>query len=98
MKLLIPENVFESDNRVVDAVLSVDVIVIGADPKATNDEHDVEPEHDTVVVAVVLSSPVDPTYAIPCDRDGSLSAPENVDDAVENRPPVRPSVVEVLAP
>ncbi len=98
VNLFRPVHEFESDNRVVDAVESVDVIVIGAEPNATNDVHDVEPEHDTVVVAVVPTSPVDPTYAIPCDSDGSLSGPENVDDAVENRPPVRPSVVDVLAP
>jgi hypothetical protein len=98
VNLFRPVHVFESASRVVDAVESVDVIVIGVDPNATNDVHDVEPEHDTVVVAVVPTSPVEPTYAIPCDRDGSLIGPLNVDEAVENSPPVRPSVVEVLAP
>ena len=85
-----------SASRVVDAVLSVDVIVIGAEPNATNDVHDVEPVHDTVVVAVVLTSPPVPRYATPCPSDDSRSGPENVDDAVENIPLVNPIVVDVL--
>ncbi len=60
VNLFRPDHEFESDNRVVDAVESVDVIVIGAPPNATNDVHDVEPEQDTVVVAVVPTSPVEP--------------------------------------
>ncbi len=60
MNLFRPDHEFESESRVVDAVESVDVIVIGAEPNATNDEHDVDPEHDTVVVAVVPTSPVEP--------------------------------------
>ena len=93
--LFTPLQKLVSDSRVVDAVLSVDVIVTGAEPNATNDVHDVEPVHDTVVVAVVLTSPVEPTYATPCPRDDSLSGPENVDDAVENIPLVNPIVVDV---
>ncbi len=98
MNLFRPVHEFESDSRVVEAVLSVDVIVIGADPNATNPVHDVDPEHDTVVVAVVPTSPAPPMYATPCDRDVSRSGPLNVDEAVENSPPDRPSVVDVLAP
>jgi len=98
LNLFTPLQKLVSASNVVEAVLSVDVIVIGAEPNATNCVHDVEPEHDTVVVAVVLSSPPVPRYATPCDSDDSRSGPENVDDAVENRPPVRPSVVDVLAP
>ena len=58
----------------------------------------VEPEHDTVVVAVVLTSPVEPTYVRPCDSEVSLSADENVEEAVEKIPPVKPSTVDVEAP
>lgn len=90
-----PVQKFESASNVVDAVLSVLVIVTGAEPSATNDVHDVEPEHDTVVVAVVPTSPVEPTYDRPCDSDVSLSGPENVDDAVEKIPLVNPIVVPV---
>lgn len=60
VNLFRPVHEFESASRVVDAVLSVDVIVIGADPNATNDVHDVDPEHETVVVAVVPTRPVEP--------------------------------------
>ncbi len=95
VNLFRPDHEFESDSRVVDAVESVDVIVIGAPPNATNDVHDVEPAQDTVVVAVVLTSPVEPTYATPCPSDDSLSGPENVDDAVEKIPLVNPIVVDV---
>ena len=72
------------------------MIVIGAEPNATNPVHDVEPEHDTVVVAVVPTTPVEPMYATPCPRDDSRRGPENVDEAVENRPLVNPIVVDVL--
>jgi len=96
VNLFRPDQEFESDSSVDDAVRSVDVIVIGAEPNATKDVHDVEPEHDTVVVAVVPTNPVDPMYATPCDRDDSRRGPENVDDAVENRPLVNPIVVDVL--
>ncbi len=69
--------------------------MIGAEPSTVNDVHDVEPEHVTYVVAVELSSPVEPTYVRPCDNPGNLNAPENVDDAVENIPLVNPIVVDV---
>ena len=46
-------------------------------------------------VAVVLTSPVDPTYATPCDSDVSRRDDPNVDDAVEKRPLRSPSVVDV---
>ena len=96
LNLFTPVQKLVSASRVVDAVLSVDVIVIGAEPNATNDVHDVEPVHDTVVVAVVLTSPPVPRYATPCPSDDSRSGPENVDDAVENIPLVNPIVVDVL--
>ena len=49
-------------------------------------------------VATELTSPAEPIYREPCVRDVSLREDENVEDAVENRPPVNPIVVEVLAP
>lgn len=97
LNLFTPEKKLVSDSSVVDAVLSVDVIVTGAEPRATNDVHDVEPEHDTVVVAVVLTSPVEPTYVRPCDRDESLRADANVDEAVD-RSPLTPSTDVVELP
>ena len=60
-----PENVFESDSSVVEAVESVPVIVTGAEPSTVKPAHDTDPEQEAVVVAVVLSSPVEPTYARP---------------------------------
>ncbi len=45
--------------------------------------------------AIVCTSPFDPTYAKPCVRDGSNSDELNVDDAVENSPPVNPITVDV---
>jgi hypothetical protein len=91
-------NVLKSDSSVVDAVESVPVIVTGAEPSTVNPEHDTDPEHDADVVAVVDTSPVEPTYVSPCDSDVSLSALPNVDEAVEKNPPVRPSTVDVDAP
>ena len=95
MNLFTPVNELESASSVDDAVLSVAVIVTGDDPIIVNDVHDAEPEHDAVVVAIVFSSPVEPMYVKPCDRDESRSADENVDDAVENRPLVKPITVDV---
>jgi hypothetical protein len=54
LNLFTPEKKLVSDSSVDEAVLSVDVIVTGAEPRATNEVHDVEPEHDTVVVAVLF--------------------------------------------
>ena len=45
--------------------------------------------------AIVCASPFVPRYVKPCERDGRNRDDENVDDAVENRPLSRPSVVEV---
>ncbi len=45
-----------------------------------------------------FTCPFEPRYANPCDREGKYKDDENVDEAVENSPPVNPSVVEVLAP
>ncbi len=45
-------------------------IVIGDDPMTVKDVHDVEPEHDADVVAIVLSRPAVPTYVSPCVSDG----------------------------
>ncbi len=47
-----------------------------------------------VDVATVLTTPVEPTYVAPCDRDVSRSADPNVDDAVEKRP-LNPMTVDV---
>ena len=93
--LFTPVQLLVSDSKVVDAVLSVPVIVTGAEPITVKPEHDTEPEHVADVVAVVLRSPVDPTYVNPCDRDVSRSADPNVDEAVENKPPVNPITVDV---
>jgi len=95
VNLFVPDQKLVSDRSVVEAVESVPVIVIGAEPNATNPVHDVEPEHVTVVVAVVPTTPVEPTYATPCPRDDSRRGPENVDDAVEKNPLSSPSVVDV---
>ncbi len=57
LKALVPAQTLLSPNRVVEAVLSVLEIVIGDDPKTVNPAHDVAPEQDTVVVAVVPMSP-----------------------------------------
>jgi len=95
LNLFSPEKKLVSERSVDDAVLSVPVIVTGAEPSTVNPVHDTEPEHVADVVAVVLSSPVDPTYVSPCDRDVSLSADPNVELAVEKKPPRRPSVVDV---
>lgn len=69
MNLFSPVNVFASLSSVVDAVESVPVIVTGDEPRTVNPEHDTEPEHEAVVVAVVDTSPFDPTYARPCDSE-----------------------------
>ena len=47
-----------------------------------------------VVVAPLVTSPLY-TASPPLDSVGRLSAPENVDDAVENSPPVNPMTVDV---
>ena len=74
------------------------MIVIGEAPITVNPVHDTEPAHEAVVVAIVDSSPVLPTYVRPCVSDVSLSPDENVDEAVEKIPPVNPSTVDVDAP
>ena len=59
------------------------------------------PEYVSPVPAVVVAyDPTSPLYTAnsPLPSADSLNAPENVDDAVEKRPPVRPSTVEVEAP
>lgn len=58
--LFTPLQKLVSDSRVVLAVLSVPVIVIGDEPRTVNPEHDTEPEQEAVVVEVVLTSPVEP--------------------------------------
>ena len=54
-----------SERRVEEAVESVAEMVIGDEPKMVKDEQEAEPEHDAVVVAVVVTRPPDPMYAIP---------------------------------
>ena len=53
--------------------------------------------HDSLIddEAIVLTCPAVPRYVNPCVSDGKNSDEENVDDAVENRPLSRPSVVVV---
>jgi len=41
------------------------------------------------------TNPPEPMNAKPCEREESLRADENVDEAVEKRPPVKPMTVEV---
>ena len=56
------------------------------------------PEYVSPVPAVVVAyDPTRPLYTakLPLTRDGRLRAPENVDDAVENSPPVNPITVDV---
>ena len=80
-------NVLKSPNRVVDAVLSVPVIVTGAEPSTVKPVHDTDPEHVADVVAVVERSPVEPTYVRPCDSEVNLRLDPNVEEAVEKIPP-----------
>jgi hypothetical protein len=49
----------------------------------------------SVEVEIVETNPVEPVYAKPCESDDNRSAELNVDDAVENNPPVKPIAVEV---
>jgi hypothetical protein len=93
--LFTPEKKLVSERSVDEAVESVAVIVTGDEPMIVNCEHDADPEHDAVVVAIVERRPVLPTYVRPCDRDDSLSAEPNVDEAVENKPPPKPMAVDV---
>ena len=76
-------------------VAPVLLIVIGADPNATNCEHVTDPVHETVVVAVDETSPLDPMYIAPCVSDGRKKLPDCVDEAVEKNPLSSPSVVDV---
>jgi hypothetical protein len=87
--------VLKSVRRVDDDVLSVLEIVIGEEPMTVNPVHDVEPEQDTDVVAIVFRRPVEPTYPRPCESEVNLSGPENVDEAVEKNPFSSPRVVVV---
>ena len=50
-----------------------------------------------VPAVVVAYDPTSPLYTarLPLDSADSLNAPPNVDDAVENRPLVKPIVVDV---
>jgi hypothetical protein len=96
VNLFSPDQKFESERRVDDAVESVAVIVIGDEPITVKDVHEADPEHDADVVAIVERSPVEPTYVRPCVSDVSLRAELNVEEAVENTPLSRPSVVDVL--
>ncbi len=93
--LFSPEKKLVSERSVVEAVESVVVIVIGAEPSTVNDVHVDEPAHDTDVVATVLSNPFVPTNVSPCDSDERYTDDPNVDDAVENRPLANPIVVDV---
>ena len=52
----------------------------------------------SVEVETVETRPVEPIYEKPWDSDGNLSAEPNVEEAVENIPPVNPTTVEVDAP
>lgn len=44
-------------------------------------------EREKVDVAVVLTKPFEPMYAIPCDKAGRKKLPENVELADVNNPP-----------
>ena len=57
------------------------------------------PEYVSPVPAVVVAyDPTSPPYVAspPSERAGSLNAPEKVDDAVENSPPVIKPMVDVV--
>ena len=59
------------------------------------------PEYESPVPAVVVAyDPTSPPYTAsdPLDRDESLNGPPNVDDAVENNPPVNPITEDVELP
>ncbi len=71
------------------------VSVAGDEPMIVNDEQEVMPPQEAVVVENVPTSPVEPTYRPPCDRDESLKSLEMVEEAVEKNPFSNPSVVEV---
>jgi len=47
-----PVQVLKSARSVVEAVLSVEVMVMGEEPKTVKAVHEVAPEHEAVVVAV----------------------------------------------
>ncbi len=94
MKVLAPEKVLLSERRVVEAVLSVPVIVTGDEPRIVCVEHETEPEHDAVVVAWVPTNPSVPEYRSP-DRPVSRTGPFSVEEALVNRPLLKPTVVEV---
>ena len=51
-----------------------------------------------VDVDTVDTNPLLPTNEYPCERDGRKRLDENVDEAVENSPPVNPITVDVEAP
>ena len=52
-------------------------------------------ESFTDVEAIVCTNPLLPRYANPCPRDDRYSELLNVDEAVENSPPVNPITVDV---
>jgi hypothetical protein len=95
VKICRPVKVFVSEKSVVEAVESVPVIVTGEEPMIVKPEHETEPEQAADVVAIVETSPVEPTYVRPCESEVSRSADENVELAVENNPPPKPMAVEV---
>ena len=49
----------------------------------------------SVEVEIVETIPLEPVNAKPCVSDGRNRLDENVDEAVENSPPVNPITVEV---
>ena len=84
--LLTPENEFVSVSNVEDAAPASDV----KNPASLLN-------HDSLIddEAIVLTSPLLPVYVKPCVRDGRYTDDPSVDEAVEKKPPVRPSVVDV---
>jgi hypothetical protein len=78
------------------ARLSESVVLLPPSWKPSVPDDESEEPTARVEVEVVFTRPVEPTYATPCVRDGSRSADENVELAVEKSPPPKPMAVEVL--
>ena len=73
-------------------------IVIGELPIIVKAVQLASPVQVAVVVGNVPSRPPEPTYTPPCVREGSLTADEKVDDAVEKSPFKKLTVVVVETP
>ena len=89
-KFAVVAEAYANDPRVVDELVNVCSAVHVFVSASRVDEANVQ-----VDVEKLYTSPLAFTASAPVDIDGKFSAPENVDDAVENRPLVNPIVVDV---